>query len=442
MSRVLIFGAGGFVGSYLCKEFLNNGYKVSGTDKGEGSALPSEVDFYKTDLMQADEVKKLIGQIQPDIIVNLAAISSVGASWNMPQTTMAINVIGALNIMEAARKSEQKSNHWIEAHIHAYSFFGGVTRILVPDNLKTGVIKNTRTELILNRSYHEMAEHYGTAIIPARPVRPKDKPNAEGTVKVLETWILAALRNRKFFTFQELNKAIHEKLKEFNAKPFQKKKGSRLSAFIEEEKDFLMPLPASPYETDVWSTATIQPDYLITVGDCRYSVPYEFIGKKVDIRTTENSIEIFYHNQRIASHVRKMYSAEPVYIPEHMPENHRRFLEYNTESFLDWGKDMGYSTLLVVKHFLYMHKVEQQGYKACASLMKLADRYGTERLENACAKALSYTPSPSLKNISTILKNGQDKVALTTDPVRASSKESSKYGITRGASYYGGGDRS
>lgn len=108
MSRVLIFGAGGFVGSYLCKEFLNNGYKVSGTDKGEGSALPSEVDFYKTDLMQANEVEKLIGQIQPDIIVNLAAISSVGASWNMPQTTMAINVIGALNIMEAARKSEKK----------------------------------------------------------------------------------------------------------------------------------------------------------------------------------------------------------------------------------------------------------------------------------------------------------------------------------------------
>lgn len=108
MSRVLIFGAGGFVGSYLCKEFLNNGYKVSGTDKGEGSALPSEVDFYRTDLMQANEVEKLIDQIQPDIIVNLAAISSVGASWNMPQTTMAINVIGALNIMEAARKSEQK----------------------------------------------------------------------------------------------------------------------------------------------------------------------------------------------------------------------------------------------------------------------------------------------------------------------------------------------
>lgn len=337
---------------------------------------------------------------------------------------------------------DMKSNHWIEAHVHAYSFFGGVTRILVPDNLKTGVIKNTRTELILNRSYHEMAEHYGTAIIPARPVNPKDKPNAEGTVKVLETWILAALRNRKFFTFQELNKAIHKKLEEFNAKPFQKKKGSRLSAFLEEERDFLMPLPASPYETAVWSTATIQPDYLITVGNCKYSVPYEFIGKKVDIRAAENSIEVFYHGDRIASHVRKMYAPEPIYLPEHMPENHRKFLEYNTESFLDWGKSMGHSTHLVIKHFLFMHKVEQQGYKSCASLMKLADRYGTDRLENACAKALSYIPNPSLKNISTILKNGQDKVVLTSESARVSNKESLKYGITRGASYYKGGDRS
>ena len=282
---------------------------------------------------------------------------------------------------------DMKSNHWIEAHVHAYSFFGGVTRILVPDNLKTGVIKNTRTELILNRSYHEMAEHYGTAIIPARPVKPKDKPNAEGTVKVLETWILAALRNRKFFTFQELNKAIHKKLEEFNAKPFQKKKGSRLSAFLEEERDFLMPLPASPYETAVWSTATIQPDYLITVGNCKYSVPYEFIGKKVDIRAAENSIEVFYHGDRIASHVRKMYAPEPIYLPEHMPENHRKFLEYNTESFLDWGKSMGHSTHLVIKHFLFMHKVEQQGYKSCASLMKLADRYGTQFGKRMCQSA-------------------------------------------------------
>jgi len=330
-----------------------------------------------------------------------------------------------------------KSESWIKAHIHAYQFFGGVTRILVPDNLKTGVIKNTRLELILNKTYQEMAEHYGTAIIPARPLAPKDKPTAEGTVGVISTWIIAALRNRKFFSFEELNLAMHEKLKEFNEKPFQKKKGSRLSAFEEEEQSFLMPLPASIYETAVWSTATIQPDYLITVGNCKYSVPYEFIGKSVDIRSTNNCIEVFYHNNRIASHTRKNSSMEPIYLPEHMPEKHQRYLTWNSETFLEWAANVGSSTLLVVRTFLTFHKVEQQGYKACGSLMKLADKYSLERIENACSRALSYTPSPSLKNIQTILKNGQDMVKDETKgdiPVRTG-----QYGFTRGASYFEGG---
>ena len=330
---------------------------------------------------------------------------------------------------------DMKSPHWIEAHVHAYRYFNGVTRIVVPDNLKTGIIKNTRTELILNRSYYEMAEYYGTAIIPARPYSPKDKPNVEGTVGVISTWIIAALRNRKFFSFLELNGAIKEKLAEFNAKPFQKKKGSRFSAFEEEEKSFLMPLPAAPYETAVWSTATIQPDYLITAGNCKYSVPYEFIGKQVDIRVTEKCVEVFYHNNRVASHISVAYAKDPIYLPEHMPENHRRYLSYNTESFLEWGESIGSSTLSMVKTFLYAHKVEQQGYKTCASLMKLADRYSIERLEAACNRALSYTPNPSLKNITAILKNGQDKAHAKPSV----AKTSGQYGITRGASYFKGG---
>jgi hypothetical protein len=197
-----------------------------------------------------------------------------------------------------------------------------------------------------------------------------------------------------------------------------------------------MPLPASTYETAVWSKATIQPDYLIAVGNCKYSVPYEFIGKEVEIRTTEKSIEVFFCNNRIASHVRRAYSPDPVYVPEHIPENHRKYLAYNTDSFLEWAENAGTSTLLVVKNFLYMHKVEQQGYRTCSSLMKLADRYSTERLEKACEKALSYTPSPSLKNISTILKNVQDKVAVTNPPSYAGTS----HGITRGAAYFKGGD--
>lgn len=330
---------------------------------------------------------------------------------------------------------DMKSNHWIEAHVHAYSFFGGVTRILVPDNLKTGVIKNTSTELILNHSYHEMAEHYGTAIIPARPFTPRDKANAERTVGVIETWILAAIRNRKCFSFAEVNAVILEKLTEFNKKPFQKKKGSRFTAFEEEEKDFLMPLPASPYETAIWSKATIQPDYLIPVGNCKYSVPYEFIGKKIEVRTTEKTIEMFFHGQRIASHIRRAYSQEPIYVPEHMPANHRQYLAYNSENFLKWGENIGDNALLVIKNFLYMHKIERQGYKSCVSLMRLADRYSTNRLEQACGTALTYTPSPSLKNIATILKNGLDKVKVKPPSLQSDTS----HGITRGAAYFRGG---
>ena len=158
-----------------------------------------------------------------------------------------------------------------------------------------------------------------------------------------------------------------------------------------------------------------------------------FIGKAVDIRANENSIEVFYHNNRIASHVRRNYSKDPVYLPEHMPENHRKYLEYNTDTSLQWGESIGTSTLIVVKNFLHMHKVEQQGYKPCDSPLKLADRYSIKRLDKACEKALGYTPGPSLKNISTILKNGQDKVptSKTCQP-----ESGNTYGITRGASYF------
>lgn len=331
---------------------------------------------------------------------------------------------------------DMKTPSWIQAHIHAYDYFGGVTRILTPDNAKVAVLKNTRTETVLNRSYQEMAEHYGTAIVPARPVSPKDKASVEGTVGVLSTWIIASLRNQKFFSFKELNDAIRVKLDEFNARPFQKKNGSRLSAFEEEEKAFLLPLPKTPYETASWSSVTVQPDYLVPVGGVRYSVPYEYIGCKVDIRSTEKCIEVFYQNQRIASHVRVAYSAEPIYNPEHMTVEHRKYLNYNQEGFLQWAEDIGPSTRVVVASIMNAHKVPQQGYKSCASMMKLADRYTPERLEAACAKALSYTPAPGLKNITTILQNGQDKINSEQTP-----RTSGKYGITRRSARGNGGDQ-
>ena len=205
--------------------------------------------------------------------------------------------------VEAFLDMKQKS--WISAHVHMYEYFGGVARILVPDNCKTAVVHNGGwKDQQINETYQEMAEHYGTAIIPARVRTPKDKPNAEGTVGMISTWITAALRDEQFFSLAGLNRAIREKLELFNHKLFQKKEGSRISLFLEEEKPFLTPLPATRFELADWKQATVQFNYHISIEKMLYSVPYEYIKKKVDVRVTEHTIEIFYNHNRIASHRR------------------------------------------------------------------------------------------------------------------------------------------
>jgi transposase len=330
-----------------------------------------------------------------------------------------------------------KTENWIEAHVHAYRYFGGSTRILVPDNLKTGVIKNTRNELHLNRSYQEMAEYYDTAVIPARVKSPQDKPNAEGTVNHTSTWIVAALRNEKFFSIKELNEAIFEKLEAFNSRPFQKREGSRLSAFQSEEKEFLKPLPASPYELAVWSTAFVHNDYLISDGKNKYSVPFDLIGQEVSVRLTSTTVEAFFNGSRVSSHPREEKKLRhPIIKIEHMPDNHKKYLSYNKEAFLEWAQSIGPNTTQVAKSFLESGKVAEQGYKSCASLTNMADKYSFQRLENACERALSITRTPSIKTIRTILQTGQDKVKKEDIPESSSRNE---YAFTRGAAYFKGG---
>lgn len=329
---------------------------------------------------------------------------------------------------------DERQEAWIDAHVNAYRFYGGVTRILVPDNLKTGVIKNTKAETVLNRSYREMAEHYGTAVIPARPRTPKDKAFVEGSVGVVSTWVIAALRNRQFFSLAELNEAISEKLYEFNHKPFQKKEGSRATAF-KEEKPFLLPLPAVPFELAMWKIATVQYNYHISVEKQNYSVPYEYIKQKIDVRLTSHTVEVFFEGNRIASHPR-LYGRPNQYstLETHMPPDHQKYLQWNGERFLRWAEQIGANTEAVIRHFLTMYAVEQQGYKSCMVLLKLTDKYPPERLENACRKALSYTPQPSYKSIQSILKSGQDKLLLA-EP-EPTMKKASQYSFTRGADYY------
>ena len=328
---------------------------------------------------------------------------------------------------------DMKQDAWITAHVNAYRFYGGVTRILTPDNLKTGIIKNTRDETVINRTYREMAEHYGTAVIPGRPRKPKDKAFVEGSVGVVSTWIIAALRNQRFFSLGELNEAVQEKLYEFNHKPFQKKEGSRASAF-EEEKPFLLPLPATSFELASWKVATVQYNYHISVDKQNYSVPYEYIKQKVDVRLTQRTVEVFFEGNRIASHPR-LYGRPNQYstLEAHMPPDHQKYLQWDGERFRRWADTIGPNTATVIRHFLSMYKIEQQGYKGCMALLKLTDKFPAERLENACRKALSYTPQPSYKIIQSILKSGQDQL-LTDEPKEA--KKPSQYSFTRGADYY------
>ncbi len=344
-----------------------------------------------------------------------------------------IGVLSCSGYIYAELCRNMKSENFISCHMHAYEYFGGVTRLLVPDNLRTGVTKNTRYETVIPRAYREMADHYETAIVPARPKSPDDKPNAEGSVKFATTWILAALRNYHFFSFEEARAAVAEKLEELNTRPFQRRAGSRRSAYEEEEREFMHPLPSSPYEPAVWSTAKIQNDYTVSDGLNRYSVPFDLIGERVDIRLTKDTVEVFFHGNRVASHARrKKAQRDAVMIPEHMPEAHRKYLSYNKDAFLSWAEQSGPYITKTVRSFLESGREPEQGYKYCASLIKAADRYGQNRVDAACERVLAFSSTPALRSILTVLKNGQDRIPLNKVPEPAATPPTRGRGITRG----------
>ena len=334
-----------------------------------------------------------------------------------------------------------KQEDWITAHIHLYSFLGGSTRLLVSDNLKTGVIQNRKHEdPVFTRSYSELAEHYKTALLPARVLAPKDKAAVEGTVGQLTSRIIAKLRDKRYFNLYDLNQAVSRELEAFNARPFQKKEGSRYSVYTEEELPFMQPLPLFPYEFASWKVATVQLNYHVSVDKQYYSVPYAYARKKVDIRSTDTLIEIYYQGNRICSH-RRLHGRMGQYAtnPDHMPKNHQLYSEWNADRFKRWASDIGPSTRDVVDKIFASYRVEEQAYKGCLSLLKLADRYTSDRLENACRAALTHIPSPRYKNIRLILEAGQD-LPKKQEAVPSDATETINcFTHLRGASYYGGG---
>lgn len=331
---------------------------------------------------------------------------------------------------------DMKEESWINANIHMVQFFGGAARLLIPDNLKTGIVSNRKHEdPVVNQSYKEFAEHYHTAILPARVLAPKDKAAVEGNVGNVTSQIIAKLRNEKFFSIAELNRAIAELLEKFNKTPFQKRDGSRLSVFLEEEAPFLQPLPALPYEYAHWKQATVQLNYHVSVDSQNYSCPYAYVRKRVDVRITRSLVEIYYRGRRIASHPR-LYGRRGQYetTTEHMPPNHQLYSEWNGNRFRRWAKKVGESAFKVVDTLLLSYRVEEQAYKGCLSLLKLSEKYGTARLERACHEALRQVPVPRYSIISRILVTGQDQKVPHIEPPKFTSKNA----FVRGSSYYGG----
>ena len=322
-----------------------------------------------------------------------------------------IAAMGASNYSFAEPTASQSLPDWIKSHIRAFEFFGGVPQILVPDNLKSGVTHPCRYEPDLNPTYLDLARHYGTTVIPARPGRPRDKAKVESAVLIVERWILAALRNQRFFSLAELNRAIAEKLMSFNQRQLQKMKVSRRHLFDTIDKPALRPLPPYRYEFAQWKKATVNIDYHIEVDGHYYSVPHQLRGKKLDVSMTATTVAAFYKNRRVASHQRSHRKYGHTTLAEHMPKAHQKHLQWSPSRIINWAGKTGPYTQHLVTEIMQRRPHPEQGFRACLGVMRLAKRYSPQRLENACARAVSIG-AYTYRSVESILKKDLDRQPL------------------------------
>ncbi len=343
-----------------------------------------------------------------------------------------IAVMGASSYTYAEATLSQKIEDWIQSHVRAFSFFGGVPEVIVPDNLKSGVTKACLYEPDINPTYNDLARHYETVVIPARVRKPRDKAKAEAGVLLVERWILAKLRNHRFFSLADLNREIKKLLQILNEKPFQKLTGSRKSWFEEIDKPALKQFPSTPYELACWKKATVHLDYHVEVKGYYYSVPYTLVKKKLDIRYTQTTVECFHRGKRVASHLRKVPKGRHSTIKEHMPLSHQKYLEWTPDRFKRWAAKIGKETVILTELILLKRAHPQQAYRALLGILRLGKAYGNHRLEAACSRALNIN-ALSYKSIESILKNGLDQKPL---PENTPGKDPVKHTNIRGASYF------
>lgn len=344
-----------------------------------------------------------------------------------------VGVLGASSLVYAEASESQDLGSWIGAHVRMVEFWGGSVEIFVPDNLRSGVTTPCRYEAEANRTYEDFATHYGAVVIPARVRKPRDKAKAESGVQVVQRWVLARLRNRTFFDLAELNEAIAELLDDLNDRPMRDFGASRRELFERLDRPALLPLPGSRYELARWKTCRVNIDYHVRVEGNFYSVPYQLCHEKVETRRTQLVIEIYFKSRRVSSHTRLFGKGKAATKPEHMPSSHRAHAEWTPSRIVRWAEQTGPAAGELAERILADRPHPEQGFRACLGVIRLGRKYGSERLEAACARALRLN-SCSYKTVSNILSSGSDRLPLP-------GEEDSRPALplhenVRGGSYY------
>ena len=342
-----------------------------------------------------------------------------------------VAALGASSFTYAEATRTQTLPDWIGAHTRAFEVLGGVPGMVVSDNLKSGITKACFYEPAVNRSYAEMAAHYDTAIVPARPLKPRDKAKVEAAVLLATRWIIAKLRNRTFFTLAELNAAIAECVATLNERRSRHLGASRRELFESLELGALKALPATPFEFAEWKECRVGLDYHVEIDKHYYSVPYTLLKEKLWARKTARTIEVFHHGKRVATHVRSSGNRKPSTIPDHMPSSHRRYAEWTPERLQRMAAEVGPQTAVLIEVIMRERTHPEQGFRSSIGIVSLATRYGRERLEAACTRAIEIG-ARSYTSVVSILKNNLDR----TRPASAAEGPAIVHANIRGPTYF------
>jgi transposase len=343
-----------------------------------------------------------------------------------------VAALGASNYTYIEARWTQGLADWIGCHVNMLAFFDGVTRQIVCDNLKAGVTAACRYEPGINRTYQEMATHYGTAIVPTRVRKPRDKAKVEVAVQVVERWVLARLRHRQFFSLGELNIALRELTDELNTRIMRRIGSSRRALFDAIERTALLPLPSEPFKYAEWKRCRPGLDYHIEVHSHWYSVPHRLIREVVEARITDRTVEIFHHGARVAAHVRSSQPHRHTTVPDHMPSAHRRYADWTPARLRREATEIGPATAGLIELILNAKPHPEQGFRACLGILRLVRGYGTERLEAACQRGIDIG-ARTYGSIASILRNNLDRAYR---PQAVPDAPPVQHGNVRGGKYY------